>query len=493
MSGSRGLHGEVYGSSSSSTRCSFSLILASISANRAGGRLFRISWNCLSRCCLLCLLISSILCCCAAIAVCRSFIAGGTMNVTGGYSPTLIRMPSCGTIFRSRSLLSQPIFAAQLYEWRKRTTFAATSRERSSTPQLNVFRSDCSEDVNSNPCTSTPSLMSPFGGRTVIFHPARSSAPYTSDAALLASASKGVNSRIAVHPAYGFNGSLVDFPPVNQLGITLGAVQTAKFRNDLSSSARLASTAFNFASSLVSSRFNRSACCPTASALSWALRDATVAASASSWAVLAEVAALPASLESSKKSASSPLRMHVSRFAIWDSSHNSPDTPAATRPAPSTPKTKSIVCGRSGGCIVPRLKSCSSSQYSQTTKTTSSTTPTATKNVQNPNHPRSDELESSRPASALLSADSSVMELHEGQARLAKLQLIVIIIVFSIGILTLIGIRFFRIDESRDWEDNDCHFWGSRNSGKGQGTTSGRDVLTILTPPGGKQCRFQSR
>jgi hypothetical protein len=153
-------------------------------------------------------------------------------------------------------------------------------------------------------------------------------------------------------------------------------------------------------------------------------------ASASLRAIVAEVAASPASLERIKKSASLPLRMHVSSFAIWDSFHNSPDTPAATKTAPSSPKTKSVVLGRSGGCIVPRLKSRNSSKYSQTTKTTSSATPSATRDVQATNHLCSDELDSSRVASALLSADSSVMELHDGQAHLAKIQLVVIIMLF---------------------------------------------------------------
>jgi hypothetical protein len=158
---------------------------------------------------------------------------------------------------------------------------------------------------------------------------------------------------------------------------------------------------------------------------------AVSAREAASAASLAESFASPTSFERSKKSVSLPLRIHVSTVAIWDSFQNSPDTPTATNPAPKSPKANSTVLGLSGGCTIPRLKSCNSCKYSHTTKTTSSTTPTATKTVQNPNHQCSEELQSARLASALLSADSSALALHEGQEHLAKLQLIAIVIILA--------------------------------------------------------------
>jgi hypothetical protein len=59
------------------------------------------------------------------------------------------------------------------------------------------------------------------------------------------------------------------------------------------------------------------------------------------------------------------------------------------------------------------------------------------------------------------------MELHEGQAHLAKIQLIVLIIVFSIGILTLIGINIWDIKRhhyrgfAEGAEDNQAASYGT--------------------------------
>lgn len=126
------------------------------------------------------------------------------------------------------------------------------------------------------------------------------------------------------------------------------------------------------------------------------------------------------SLESRKKSASLPLRTQVSTVAILDSAYNSPPTPSATNPAAKKPNANNNRFGLSGGCTIPRLKSCNSSTYSLTTKTSLSATPTTTQNVQNPNHQCSEELHSSRLASAILSADSSVLAIHEGHEHFAK-------------------------------------------------------------------------
>jgi len=159
-----------------------------------------------------------------------------------------------------------------------------------------------------------------------------------------------------------------------------------------------------------------------------------------SCAVLADLAASPASFESNRDRVSFPWRIHVSNVAILDSAYSSPVTPTATSAAPTSPKTNNAKFGLSGGCTMPRLKSCKSSTYSQITNTISNKTPNATSHVQASNSRCNKEPQSLALASALLSADSSMLAFHEGQEHLAKLQLIAVTIIFSVGILTLIGI-----------------------------------------------------
>ncbi len=372
--------------------------------------------------------------------------------MTAGYIPALTRRPPNGTTFVPYiialfSSTGQPNFACQLYEWRK-------SRRAFPAPSALHSYPNWSYPSDMKCWTSTPSFKPVTGVALSINHPAARSELASWIAALLVSASYCSYSNTTCVPANGLSGSVLDLSfvrsvpcPIVHVGKILGALQTARLISDFSNSARFASTASSFDLADTRSVFSASAFLSTLPALSWAAFAVSFASfaealapSASNLASLADSCAVAASFESSEESASLPLRIHVSTVPILDSSHNSPDTPAATRPAPSSPITKSSVGGLSGACIKPRLKSCSSSRYSQTTKTTSSATPTATKVVQNPNHQYNEELRSLRLASALLSADSSVMALHEGQEYLAKLQLIAIIIIFSLGILTLIGI-----------------------------------------------------
>src|ERR1017187_7829542 len=140
-----------------------------------------------------------------------------------------------------------------------------------------------------------------------------------------------------------------------------------------------------------------------------------LARSAALAAPRAEVLASSASLVSSDIRSSLAFLMSVSTFPAWTSMYNSPATPTATRPAPSNPKTSNNKLGFSGGCTIPRRKSCKSSAYSQTTNTTSSTTPTTTRNVQKCSQWWSEDCDLSRLSSSVLRADSSIKELRDDQ------------------------------------------------------------------------------
>ena len=179
-------------------------------------------------------------------------------------------------------------------------------------------------------------------------------------AALSASASLGTNSTTAFHPANAFNGSRlvlvtrgVVLPLIDQTGITLGALQTAKSFNDDSSSARLASTALiwvfaadRFLASSTFSVFNRavSSLAVRASVLADVasspadLADA-LAASASSCAVLADCAASPASLVASVRKTSLSSWMLVSASLNLLSVNHSPTTPPTIRNQPTKATT----------------------------------------------------------------------------------------------------------------------------------------------------------
>ncbi len=146
-----------------------------------------------------------------------------------------------------------------------------------------------------------------------------------------------------------------------------------------------------------------------------ALSDCSFARCAAIAASVAEAFASPASFKSSDTRSSLAFLISVSTLPAWTSMYNSPATPTETRPAPSNPNTSRNALGFSGGCTIPRRKSCKSSTYSQTTKTTSSATPTTTRNVQKCSQPWSEERDISRLSSSILRADSSIKELRDDQ------------------------------------------------------------------------------
>ncbi len=178
----------------------------------------------------------------------------------------------------------------------------------------------------------------------------------------------------------------------------------------------------------------------TVSTLAWALSAATPAASAELFAVaaataapLADAFASPASLESTVLRSPFAFLIFVSTDPIFAPTHNSPVTPIATRADPNNPKTSNAVLGLSAGRMIPRRKACKSSRYSQTTNMTSSATPMTTRSVQKNSQESSEDRQISRLSSSILSADSSIQHLRDRQVLMARIQLTLVSIIWSLG------------------------------------------------------------
>ena len=436
------------GPDSRSIRWSSSLFHCSIRALYSlaccGVRRLRISSSLSARCFSVCLLIASLCWSNWAMASAKSFAPGGLTYVTAGYSPTRILSVSGGRILESRiiwpfSSSGHPRSACQLYEWRKSTRASAVFLDRISDCHRESHSAE-SPDVGDGAIygwISTPSSMPSPGEILIIFQPARSSDPYMLRAALLVSAS-GTNSMIAWRPANGFNGSmLVLVLPIDQNGITRGALQTARLVNDFSNSARLASSCDTSCSSVASSCVNVSVRVDTALALSWACPADLSATSA-------DFLASPACCITSASNCSLVLRN--SAFLLRRSellARNCPLIDAIFIPIPSSPAIPIVISktqptstnnlaidGLSGDQGMPKYvltQASISSRYSRHIIHNSIATPSRTKALEIHNGTRSQNTDDiSRVLASLSRADMALsraeMELSKAETSVGRLE-----------------------------------------------------------------------
>jgi hypothetical protein len=374
----------------------------------------------------ICFLITSLCWSPLAMASAKSFAPGGLTYITAGYSPTRILSVSGGRISGSRitwpfSSTGHPRFACQSYEWRKSTRASAALLDRISDCHKGYHSAE-DPDVGVGAVygwISTPSSMPSRGEILIIFHPARSSDPYMLRAALLASAS-GTNPMIAWRPPNSFSGSILVFVlPTDQNGITRGALQTARFINDFSNSARLASNSDIPCSSLVSSCVNLSVWLDTAFALYWAWPADLLAASA-------EFLASPDCCVTSASSWSlllrnSPLLVRSEPLidVIFTPTRSSPTIPPVTSKTPMISTTHFLVDGLSGERIVPRRQASMSLRRSRQITQSSIATPSATKAV---NHGSDRSQGTDELSKAVMSLSSADMALCRAEASIGRLE-----------------------------------------------------------------------
>ncbi len=152
-------------------------------------------------------------------------------------------------------------------------------------------------------------------------------------------------------------------------------------------------------------------------------------------------------LSSSTARALSAFWMQVSTMPIFSSNTNSPATPPATSTAAKISIITNRVDGFSGTGTPPRFQNRIATEYSRrsntnsaATVTTSMTTPATTKNVQKLNQNSRSDREVARLDSSISSALNSEMSLHEHALRLATLQLIVVIVAGTAGIMFMLAI-----------------------------------------------------
>ncbi len=160
----------------------------------------------------------------------------------------------------------------------------------------------------------------------------------------------------------------------------------------------------------------------------WIASDSLLTAPASSCAVLAEVAASPASWIIKPSSLSFAPLIWVSIFSACTSTYSSPATPITISAVPKRPKTSNPTLGLLGrwisyGWTWPYLNSFQSSQNSLMMTIKSNPSPTTTAPVNQCNSTCSDERDASRLLSKVRSADSSIEQIRSDQVRAAVFQL----------------------------------------------------------------------
>ncbi len=170
----------------------------------------------------------------------------------------------------------------------------------------------------------------------------------------------------------------------------------------------------NAATILELSNRNRSASFSFADARSFALA-ASPSTSATSWRVASRIS------------------LSIFPARVWIA--NSPATPIATRPAPSSSNANFAIFGFPGELIVPRRYSWSSFWYSVRTIAISITTPTTTSAVQKLSQLSREDQEASRLLSLLSRADMSMKRFYEHAEFIATVQAVVIGILFLSAIL----------------------------------------------------------